>query len=76
LKTKTKKNLMKKKAYLSPEVMVTAIHTAQLVMGSKLKGTSINGLGVAEEDAPEEMEGRSRRRRRSAWEEEEDDLAW
>lgn len=37
--------------------MVIAIHTAQLVMGSKLEGTNINGLGVAEEDATEDMEG-------------------
>lgn len=68
---------MKKKAYLSPEVMVTTIHTAQLVMASKLTGTNLGkDLGVAEEDAPEDMVGRSRRRRRNQWEDEEDEEAW
>ena len=70
---------MKKKAYLSPEVMVTTIHTAQLVMASKLTGTNLGeDLGVAEEDAPVDMVGRSRRRRRNQWddEEEEDEEAW
>ena len=69
---------MKKKAYLSPEVMVTAIHTAQLVMASKLEGTSLGeDLGVAVEDAPEGMVGRSRRRR-NQWDDEEleDEEAW
>lgn len=67
---------MKKKAYLSPEVMVTAIHTAQLVMASKLKDTNIDGLGVAEDDAEEGMVGRSRRRRHNQWDDEEDEEAW
>ncbi len=70
---------MKKKAYLSPEVMVTAIHTAQLVMASKLKGTSLGeDLRVAEGDAPEDMVGRSRRRRHNQWDDEEleDEEAW
>lgn len=57
--------------------MVTAIHTAQLVMASKLTGTSLGkDLGVAEEDASVDMVGRSRRRRRNQWDDEEDEEAW
>ena len=68
---------MKKKAYLSPDIRVTTIHTAQLVMASKLTGTNLGeDLGVAEEDAPVDMVGRSRRRRRNQWDDEEDEEAW
>ena len=59
--------------------MVTAIHTAQLVMASKLTGTNLGeDLGVAAEDAQEDMVGRSRRRRHNQWDDEEleDEEAW
>ena len=65
---------MKKKSYLSPTVKVAAFNTPQLIMSS-LTGTSLgDDLPIANEEAPEEMEGHSRRRGRyDVWEDEEEE---
>lgn len=63
---------MKKLAYISPEIWVTLIDTKIHVLAGSPTGTDVEGLDVEEEDAPEDMEGRSRRRR-NQWDDEQDE---
>lgn len=49
---------MKKKAYFKPLIEVTQIETEQFIAGS-VTGTSIEGLGVDNEN-PTEEDGRAR----------------
>ncbi len=64
---------MKKNAYISPSVGIEVVATElHILAGSdSLTGTNIDDLGVAEEDAPADMEGRSRRH--NVWEDEEEE---
>ena len=51
---------MKKNEYFSPSIVLIDSSTESDILASSPTGTNIDDLGVAKDDAPANMEGRSR----------------
>jgi hypothetical protein len=62
---------MKKNAYISPSVEITAIAICTHILEGSPTGTNIDDLGVSDTDAPEDMIGRGRRN--DVWMDEEEE---
>lgn len=60
---------MKKNEYISPSLKVTFIEPNIHILAGSPKGTNITDLGVSDQTAPNDMEGRSRHT--SLWDDDE-----
>ena len=62
---------MKKNEYISPSLEVTFIKTNIQILAGSPQGTNIAGLGISDQAAPNDMEGRSRSK--TVWDDEEEE---